>query len=381
MAVQERPECSGPPPDGHPVVSHKILPSRPSEVCSVIPKILHQTCKDRAQLPRRWLEFQQSWLRLHPTWEYRCWDDQDNAAFVRAEYPVFYQLFLDLPKPINRVDLCKFLYLHRYGGVVADFDCEALRPIDDLLEVPGKRIVLGEKLFVGKGYVECALLASAPSESFWMYVVARIQQIVYHPSRLHRWSSVLPSLTVIMTTGPLMLTDVLNNVSQKHREVIQIYPEEYFFPDPTQPIPHQSYTVHYCDSTWLSGIDKPFASLQRSSTGQAALLAICAVATVVVVIIAVLLILWCAFVMRKCAAHQHTTIHPIHPIAQPNSSTQLQIPADAQHQLYIANANHSVPTPIIPHMLHVWPTMLVSSVNSGNTGQDVLSGLYHHATV
>src|ERR1700722_19020386 len=262
-----------------------------------IPRILHQTCKDRDAIPERWKAYQASWRRLHTDWTHICWDDANNEALVRDHYPQYLGLYRDLPKPINRVDLCKFLYLHRYGGFYADMDCEGLKPLDPLCGAAP--IILGEKVFWGKSYVECALLGSMPGEPFWLFVIDGIERALRHPDWTRRLAGVFPSLQVIMTTGPIILERLLRSAPKAMRERIHVFPERYFFPDPTLPPPDDSYCVHYCDSTWLSGVDKSFATLQRSTLGHCALLVICA-------LLAILLL----FVITKLLRHAMRLLLP-----------------------------------------------------------------------
>lgn len=42
-----------------------------------IPKIIHQSYKTR-RLPPEFAQWQGSWLKLHPSWCYMFWTDQDN---------------------------------------------------------------------------------------------------------------------------------------------------------------------------------------------------------------------------------------------------------------------------------------------------------------
>src|SRR5579871_5319959 len=93
-----------------------------------IPRILHQTVKDKGNMPREWRDCRATWIKMlgpkpqklgahvdgeesesrvrdetePPTgtttengrstlWEFRLWDDYDNEEFVRTRYPQYYQ--------------------------------------------------------------------------------------------------------------------------------------------------------------------------------------------------------------------------------------------------------------------------------------------------
>lgn len=270
-----------------------------------IPKILHQTCRDKNSLPQEWREWQSAWIGMHPTWEYKCWDDRENQSFVEHEFPQYLKIYSDLPKPINRVDLCKFLYLYKYGGFYVDMDCKPLKPLDALCD--GKPIIVGEKVFWGTSYIECALLGSRPAELFWLLVVELISHHFYHPNFGERCGSLLPALKVIMTTGPIMMRQILQATPPDIKDRIQILPEHYFFPDPTLEIPTESFCVHYCHTSWLSGHEKVIAGVQRSSFGHACLLALVTAAVLLLLILAYLVLLG----MFRAANLAHRALSPL----------------------------------------------------------------------
>ena len=72
----------------------------------MIPRILHQTWKTNV-VPDRFVEFQQSWRRHHPAWEYRLWSDAENQDLIEQEYPQFAEFYRRLPYPILRVEFVK----------------------------------------------------------------------------------------------------------------------------------------------------------------------------------------------------------------------------------------------------------------------------------
>lgn len=241
-----------------------------------IPKILHQTVKDKKNIPEKWSKCQQTWLELHPepAWTYYLWDDQDNDIFVQKNYPMFYQLYLDLPYSIERVDLVRYLYLHQYGGWYADMDTEAIKPIDALCYLEEKTIVMGHKspIFrIGSSNVECAFMGSAPGEPFWILVIHAIHQSLYTPALSKRLVSIFSSVDVLMTTGPFLLDSVVRSCPPAMRLRIQVFPEAYFFSDPTisrDELPPVAYTIHHSDTSWVPGMEFVFGRMVRNTIGQ-----------------------------------------------------------------------------------------------------------------
>lgn len=107
-------------------------------------KKIHSTWKtaDTSRFPAHW---QQSWKDLNPSWEYCFWTDDDIEAFVKEEYPDFYETWIDYDKPIKRPDTWRYLALQRIGGIYVDMDFACLKPIDSLLENVGSKFAIGRE--------------------------------------------------------------------------------------------------------------------------------------------------------------------------------------------------------------------------------------------
>lgn len=88
---------------------------------------------------------------------------------VRENYPQFYDFYLSLAPAIKKADFCRFLYMHRYGGVYVDLDFVCLKNLSPLLR--GYDIVLG-RLSEDNDYYQIpnAFMASRPEHKFWMQV-------------------------------------------------------------------------------------------------------------------------------------------------------------------------------------------------------------------
>jgi mannosyltransferase OCH1-like enzyme len=144
----------------------------------MIPRMIHQSWKVE-QVPDRWLAFQQSWRQHHPGYEYRLWTDAANRAFVAETFPELLPVYDGYRHPISRADLTRYLVVCHFGGIYADLDCEALKPLDDL--IVGREIIFGlepaahvdnPKLQArGLSRVVCnAVFASVPRHAFWQHL-------------------------------------------------------------------------------------------------------------------------------------------------------------------------------------------------------------------
>ena len=88
-------------------------------------KIIHQTWKsenisseDRVRDFKSWGNFHKDALKV-------LWTDIDNNVLIQKYYPEFKKIYDLLYLPVQKVDLTRLLYLHKYGGLYVDLDYEA----------------------------------------------------------------------------------------------------------------------------------------------------------------------------------------------------------------------------------------------------------------
>ena len=90
-----------------------------------IPKIIHQIWLG-TPLPVRYQQFQATWKKFHPDWEYRLWTDADVEDFHMINRKAF-------DKSVNyaeRANIFRYEILDRFGGLYVDTDFECLQPFD-----------------------------------------------------------------------------------------------------------------------------------------------------------------------------------------------------------------------------------------------------------
>ena len=222
-----------------------------------IPKIIHQTWKDEA-IPTHLAGFQASWKVFHADWQVKFWTDSSLRTFIEKYYRWFLPLYDNYPEPIMRVDAARYFLLNHYGGVYADLDFEALKPLDSLLE--GKDLLLGlepethaqQHFPVVKPFavfVCNAIMASVPLHPFWQHVFQRLIQFSQMEEPMEG-------------TGPFFLSRAYAGYS--HKEQIHLEPPESLYPisvaesqkrildDPVvqEQTRAKAYTVHHWYCTW-----------------------------------------------------------------------------------------------------------------------------------
>ncbi len=189
---------------------------------NAIPRIIHQTWRD-SDVPPYLRRFQASWREHHPAWQYRLWTDEANRRLIEEHYPEFLPVYDAYPLPIQRADAARYFMLHRYGGLYVDLDFECLRPLESMLagrscvfgaEPRAHALAHGLSLIVGN-----ALMASTPGHRIWRDVQAALVR--------HRNAQAWGRLDALRSTGPLMLTDV---VQRYGTDEVTLYPPDVFYP-------------------------------------------------------------------------------------------------------------------------------------------------------
>jgi hypothetical protein len=226
----------------------------------MIPRIIHQTWKEQA-LPERFRTLSETWRAKHPDWAWRLWTDVDNLTLVTERFPHLLDLYQSYPYPIQRVDMVRYLILYLHGGLYVDLDFECFRCVEPLLE--GKPCLLSlEAPEHGRVHgrtkiVSNAFLAAEPGHHLFEAVIEDLKR---HRSRETRRDRI-----ILDTTGPMMLTRVLERLGEGGGTEVDLLGPEYLFPlslneadslrsGPRSPEIRRkldgAYGMHWHDGTW-----------------------------------------------------------------------------------------------------------------------------------
>ncbi len=131
-----------------------------------IPKIIHQIAPlDKSRWHPLWDKCHPTWRQCYLDFEHKLWSDQEEIIeFVKENYYDFYQLFLDFPVHIMRVDFIRFCMLHYYGGIYADMDMYCYKNFYNELSHP---VMIVEAPY-GEEFLESSLMVSEPYNQFWI---------------------------------------------------------------------------------------------------------------------------------------------------------------------------------------------------------------------
>jgi mannosyltransferase OCH1-like enzyme len=92
-----------------------------------IPKIIHQIWLG-SPVPDVYKTLMQTWVDMHPGWEYRLWTDE-NVGNIS----LFNKKFYDEAQNYGmKSDILRWEILYQYGGLYVDVDYQCLQPFDAL---------------------------------------------------------------------------------------------------------------------------------------------------------------------------------------------------------------------------------------------------------
>src|SRR6185437_602159 len=94
----------------------------------IIPKIVHQIWIGPKPLPEETKEYQKSFHKYLPGWEYKLWTEKEIEQLELINK----DLYLKTINPGEKSDIGRLELLYQFGGVYLDADCEWLKALDVL---------------------------------------------------------------------------------------------------------------------------------------------------------------------------------------------------------------------------------------------------------
>jgi len=166
---------------------------------------------------------QNSWKKLHPSWEYEFFDDVEINALVKEQFPVFHQkYFSKYIGQIKRVDIFRYCNLFKSGGIYSDLDGEALQPFDQLLEQSFAHAFGTLKNEGGASSIPNAFMFTRIKKSnFWLFVLALAVEHFENNRGFH---------STEYLTGPVLTTKAVQayrrmNIHEINRYILKYFPD------------------------------------------------------------------------------------------------------------------------------------------------------------
>jgi inositol phosphorylceramide mannosyltransferase catalytic subunit len=196
-----------------------------------IPKIIHQTAKDKNKLPE-FIKTNIDFLkRTNPGWRYNIYDDFDCEEFIAENYRDKYLFLYKMLNPkygAARADFFRYLLMFKVGGVYLDIKSTCIAPLDDAIKFDdefilshwskshpgfGKHPALGASGEFQQWHIICA-----PKHPLMMSVINDIAKNIEQYDALRDGYG---KNGVLKVTGPLAYSKAINRVlgAHKHRVV------------------------------------------------------------------------------------------------------------------------------------------------------------------
>jgi mannosyltransferase OCH1-like enzyme len=174
------------------------------------------------KLPSMWKEGKESVKSFcnKYDWTYFCIDNNVMNEFIKTFYPECWETFWSLPFSIERVDILKYLWLHRYGGIYMDMDFVIANEFDTFLEdLKAPLMVLSSSNM--ENVITNSFIVSVPKLDMFYRLSqkALIEDVPFWAISTH--------LQVMLCTGPLAFTSAIQNENIP----FLILPHELFFPN------------------------------------------------------------------------------------------------------------------------------------------------------
>jgi inositol phosphorylceramide mannosyltransferase catalytic subunit len=166
-----------------------------------IPLIIMQTWKTD-KVPNHWIPSQKGIKTHMPHWKYVLMTDEDNRNFCKKHFPDFLPYYDAFEYPIMKADAIRYMFLYVNGGLYIDLDIEVRKPLDDLFYEDHNLYLVRSGTF--GSYYTNAFMASKPGQSFWLECIEEMK-------KPYKTWQVGKHLKVMRSTGPLMLTSMVNN--------------------------------------------------------------------------------------------------------------------------------------------------------------------------
>jgi len=216
-----------------------------------VPRILMQTWKTN-NIPDKWRQAQPSIRKEMPDWHLILLTDEDNDEFVRIFYPKIYKTFLSYAYGIQRADVIRYLWLHRYGGIYLDLDFVVQHNLELAFTLFENKVV-GNTNSASQIYFACSsnvntitnwFIASAPNLDFWDYCIS----VIPYNAQAGWIGSLSRELYILNSTGPIFLNRAVTDYASKHNF-------SYTLIDPKKLNPYNMCTTCYNSDTLLRPLE------------------------------------------------------------------------------------------------------------------------------
>ena len=201
-----------------------------------IPKIVHQTWKTQ-KMPDPISKCVASLRQLNPHWEHRFYTDDDWESLITECSLVDRESFLRFPTGIQRADIFRAVALYEKGGVYADVDLVAIRPLDSMISAAVESGLIAEdtEMILATDHPVHSRVIYGGGEVLMNNFMISVPRARFLELYLHRMMSsvaggALSSREPVSTTGPVAITQLIDEYGGVEELKIAVVP--FFWTNP-----------------------------------------------------------------------------------------------------------------------------------------------------
>jgi hypothetical protein len=190
-----------------------------------IPKILHQTTKNKNKVPEIYQRNIEIMRARNPDWDYRLYDDADIEAFIAAEAPEALASFRAINSLYGaaRADFFRYLVMFKKGGLYLDIKSFAEKPLNKVLREDDSYILSHWTNGPGEVFEDFGIcpdtpppgeyqqwhIAAVPGHPFLREVIAEVTRNI---ATYDRDRDDVGQIGVMRVTGPIAYTRAISRV-------------------------------------------------------------------------------------------------------------------------------------------------------------------------
>ena len=189
-------------------------------------KTIHQIWYDfgnSKDVPDKYKEYQESWKKYHPDWEYILWNEEMGDSLMKEHYNQYYESYKNIKYPVMKTDILRYCILEQHGGMYADIDYKCLNNFDTYLkennqyeihinETPNKML---EVFSNHKTTSNSLLISTKKNHQFWKTIIDECFK------RIKTQYDVYYIYYVVKTTGPGLINDMISEIKTKDDKLYQ----------------------------------------------------------------------------------------------------------------------------------------------------------------
>lgn len=143
----------------------------------MIPKKIHQIWLGKNSIPKKFSEYRDKILNLHPGWEYFLWTDElkeksyGNMDISQLNINKSYYLSENFG---HKSDILRYQLMYTFGGIYLDTDMEIQKSLNDFLKLESFLVEGPPQKWKFPQTVENAVLGSEKNNLFFSFLLNQI---------------------------------------------------------------------------------------------------------------------------------------------------------------------------------------------------------------